>query len=495
MIRQEAVCTARSLFVASLVAVLGLGAGACTGGSSNSKVNVGRPELGNPGDAKPVEISNRAKLLFEDAVKAYDAQKKARAFDFASLERKFNLALEADGRLAEAHFNLGVLAERQGKKDEAIRQYKQALDKKPTLRIAAENLAVISQNAGDVANAVRIYQDILDKYPDDAGSRARLAEIYRQQRDHEKAMELSRAALTRDPANLTAYKVMMKSYLDRQQLSLAKLVALRALKIDEADAEIYHTLGLISLEEKEAEKARAQFKKAVAVRADFQPSHVMLARMALVDEDYVGAEEHLRRILQADGKNAEAHLNLGVAFKGQGNFDKAMQEYDEAEKLNSNLAAVHLNRGIILLRAKAAPEKSLEYFKKYIALAGGEVALTADSPVFPLIKEAEAIIQANEEAKRAEAEAKQMEELQKKQEEELKKAEEKMAADAKAAEAKNGTQAAGATNDGKVKPAAATPAPAPRVEEKKAAPPPPAAKPAPKAKDPNEPSDEPEDDF
>lgn len=479
----------RGFALACLFAGATLTTSACT--TKNTRVDPGKASLGNPEDAKQIEINSRAKLLFEDAVKAYDAQKKARAFDYVSLERKFGLALDADPRLAEAEFNLGVLAERQGKKDEAIRRYQAALEKKPTLRVAAENLAVIAQNGGDVANAVRIYQDILQKYPDDAGSRARLAEIYRQGQDHEKAMELARAALTREPTNLTAYKVMMRSYLDRRQLSLARLVALRALKIDENDAEIHHTIGLISLEEGEADLARAQFKKAIGVRPDFQPSHVMLARMALENEDYVGAEEHLRRILQADGSNAEAHLNLGVAYKGQGQFDKAMQEYDEAEKLNPQLAAVNLNRGIILLRAKNVPDKSLEYFKKYISQAGGEVALTADSPVFPLIREAETIIAANEEAKRMMEEAKRLEEAQKRQEEELKRAEAKMAADAKAAEAKGGVKSAAGEGSGETSSASGEPE-AKKEAPKKAAP---APAPTPRKADPNEPSDEPVEDF
>jgi hypothetical protein len=72
-----------------------------------------------PTQAEPIPISNRAKLLFEDAVKAMDSQKKAKAVDYPSLERKFKAALEADPNLAEADYNLGVLAERQGKKDEA----------------------------------------------------------------------------------------------------------------------------------------------------------------------------------------------------------------------------------------------------------------------------------------------------------------------------------------------------------------------------------------
>src|SRR4051812_37867488 len=51
---------------------------------------------GKPADAKAPqpksrmpEINARAKLYFEDAIKAFDSQKKSRKFDYASLERKF----------------------------------------------------------------------------------------------------------------------------------------------------------------------------------------------------------------------------------------------------------------------------------------------------------------------------------------------------------------------------------------------------------------------
>ncbi|MFL5345148.1 MAG: tetratricopeptide repeat protein, partial [Hyalangium sp.] len=106
---------------------------------------------------------------------------------------------------------------------------------------------------------------------------------------------------------------------------------------------------------------------------------------------------------------------------GLGQYDTAMQEYDEAEKLDPNLAAIYLNRAIILHRAKDAPERALELYKKYIGMNGGEVAMNAESPVFGLMKEAEAVVQAKAEAKQAEEQAKQMEALQKKQQDELKK--------------------------------------------------------------------------
>jgi tetratricopeptide (TPR) repeat protein len=448
-----------------------------TGGSTAQPTGPAKP-------AEPVAISNRAKVRFDDALGAFEAQKKAGAFDYPSLERKFKDALEADQNLAEAEYNLGVLSERQGKLDQARAHYESALKKKPTLRQAAENLAVMAQNAGDITSAVALYQGILKIFPEDASSRARLAEIYRQNGDHEKAMEFARAALMREPQSVTAYKVMMRSYLERKQLAMAKLVALRAMKIDQNDPELHHTIGLILLQEEKKDAARLSFKRAVEVRADYLPSRVLLAQMDLEAEDYPGAEEHLRRILQADSKNAAAHLNLGIAYKGQGQLDKAMQEYDEAEKLEPKMAAIYLNRAIMLHRHKGAPERAIELYRKYIAMSGGEVALNAEHPIFGLLREAESIVQAQREALAAEEQQKQLEALQK-QQQELMKAEE-------AKQGGNVTPASGTDAPAPATPAGGTPPPAANNPPADAQP---ATAPAPQQKnpakaDPAEPADD-----
>jgi tetratricopeptide (TPR) repeat protein len=465
------VMTRRALRLSALAVSLALAG--CAGPSGN--VKLGGPKVGAGGE---VEISGRAKLKFEDALKAFEAQKKANTWDYPALEKKFQAALDEDPNLAEAHYNLGVLAERQSKQKEAVAQYEAALKRKPTLKQAAENLAVIRQNQGDVPGALGIYQQILSHYPDDASTRGRLAEIYRQNGDHERAMQFAREALMREPKTLSAYKVMMRSYLDRRQLSMARLVALRAMKIDEADPELYFTVAEILLKEGERQKAMLQYKKAVEVRADYLPSHYVLAKMAMEDQDYSGAEEHLRRILQGGGKSAEAMLNLGVAYKGMGQFDKAMQAYDEAEKLNPELAQVYLNRGIIMHRHKNAPKPAIDLYKKYLAMAGGEVGIRSDAPVFALLREAEDLIRADEEMKRQEEEMKRMEAEMARQEAEMKRMEAEAAkAEGKPGEKKDAAQA-------QPQPAVANPAAKPAAK--------PAAAPAPKrSKD--EPGDEPED--
>jgi tetratricopeptide (TPR) repeat protein len=386
---------------------------ACSSSKEASRVEIAKAAKPAPvPQANSDGVSTRAKLLFEDAIKAYEAQKKSKSPNYAVLENRFKAVLAEDSNFAEAEYNLGVLAERQGHKEDAIDHYKTALKKKPTLKAAAENLAVIAQNEGRVQEAMHAYENIIDAYPDDATARARLAELHRESGDHERAIELARQALSREPKTLSAYKVLMLTYLDRKQISMAKLVALRALKIDENDPEIYHTVGLILLSENEPAKALVQFKKALEARPNFLPAHVMLAKIALQQENYSGAEQHLRHVLQLKN-SAEAHLDLGVAYRGLGQYDKALQEYEVAEKLSPELAPVYLNRAIILHRHKDAPEKAVENYKRYLALSGGEASLPADAPVFALLTEAEQIIQAKAEGKRMEAEAKKTPEPQK----------------------------------------------------------------------------------
>lgn len=374
--------------------------------------------------------SPRAMLLFEDATKAAEAQAKSNTRDDAALERRFQAARDADPSFAEADYNLGVLAERQGKREQAFSEYRSALQKKPSLRPAAEGLARLTQASGDVPSAIAQWNDIARAFPDDAGSWAQLAELYRVSGDHEQAQQLARQALIRDPKNVAAYKTMLRSDLDRKHFAMAELVGVRALKLSTTDPDLYVALGDVQMAKGAPDKATVQYQKALEVRADHQPAHLALARLALKDEDYAAAEKHLSKVVGAGGGTAEVHLNLGVAYRGMGQVDKALAEYEAAEKLDPKLAAVYLNRGIVLQRYKDAPDRSLDLYKKYVALTGGESAQPVDSPVLALRREAEQLVAAKAQARTAEEQAKTLEAAQKLQQQRLRDAEERAAKNA-----------------------------------------------------------------
>mgnify|MGYP000927928714 FL=1 len=419
----------RSALAAALALVVA-GLGCTTTPKPVSESKAGGSGAAGAGKTPEEQFTGRSLRLFEDAVASFEEQKKIHVFDWVLLERKFKAVVDADDRFAEAYFNLGVIYERQRKPEEAKSTYRTALQKKPSLKQAAENLAVIFQNEGKPADAVALYQEILRIYPEDGAARARMAALYREAGDPQRAMELAREALMRERHNLTAHKVMMRCYLDRNNLNMAKLVALRATRLQESDPELHFTMGLISEREGNEPEAIAYFGRAVKERDDFLAARVRIAEIASRHQDWSTAGEQYRKIVEYEPGNHGARVNLGVAYKGLGEIDKAMAEYDAALKADPNLAVAHLNLGVIYHRHKDAPEKALEHYKKFIA--SSRQTLPADHPVFENVRQCEQYIRqlaemkaAEERARKEEEERKRLEEQKKREDEERARAEEK----------------------------------------------------------------------
>jgi len=361
-----------------------------------------KPETVAP--LKPEEqFTNRSLRLFEDAVRAYQEQKQLKVFDWELLERKFKAVLVGDDLFAEAYLNLGVVYERQRRTDDAITAYRAALQRKPSLKEAAVNLALIYQAQGRPADSLALLTDVMRYYPDDGEVRARIAEVYREGGDTQQAMKLSREALMREPQNLTAHKVMMRAYLDRNNLSMARLVALRATKIAASDPELYYTMGLILQRQGDEQGAILQYRRALEERGEFVAARVKLAAIAAEHEDWTNVAVQLQKVVELDPNNADARLNLGIAFKGLGEFDKAMAEYDAALKANPDLTLVHFNMGVLFQRHKDAPEKALEHYRTFMTKAGN---VPANHPVLEFIRDCEQYLRQLEEAKAAEERAK-----------------------------------------------------------------------------------------
>jgi Tfp pilus assembly protein PilF len=83
---------------------------------------------------------------------------------------------------------------------------------------------------------------------------------------------------------------------------------------------------------------------------------------ALSGTDIVSTEDLLNRAISADPRNLKALLLLGKLYTGKNQYDKALETYQKAIVLNSNMPAVFYNLGFLY----AAKE---EY-----ALAEGSIA-------------------------------------------------------------------------------------------------------------------------
>ena len=451
---------------AALIFAAALGTGCATsgGGASGGPLAVARPS----DDAKPREISPAAKRKFADAVRAYNDGLTLKVVDWDALEKKFRAVVDEDANHAEGWFNLGVVAERQGKPEAAADHYRRAIQAKPTLKAAYENLAVIMENAGDRAGAEEQYKNVLRAYPADAGARARLAEIYRAGGDNERALELAREALLRDPKNLTAHKVVAKIHLDRGELALARLVAMRGIGHDPGDAQLVFLMGEIREKEGDAPAALRRYKQAVQLREDHLPARAKLAADALTHRDFAEAATHYEAILRHQPQNAAARLDLAIALRGMGKVDEALAAYQQVMQEAPHDPRPAYGIANILHRHKDQPEQALVLYREFIS--GNATNLPAEHPVFADLRECEQLVALKLEEKAMAARA---------------------AEEAAAAAAQQTGGAAAGDDATAAAPAEEAPAEEPAPRQEVAAPTPTQhAQPAPAQHDPEEPDDE-----
>jgi tetratricopeptide (TPR) repeat protein len=463
--------TARCLLLALVAAALGC-AGASSGparpaaaaGAPTAKQPASRQPAAKPGAASPGpaeasaaspaapastvvppqagmdSLPPRAQRLFAEAVQAeQDLDKQKLPKDWPLLERRWRAVLEA-ADLAEAHYDLGVALENQGRLDEARAEYERARALKPGLRQAAVNLGVLLERAGDLRGAQAAYAAVVRDFPEDARARERLAALYLGSGQLDEAWQLAREALLRDPRSVNANKVMLQVATRRNQLDLAKLIALRTAKLDPADPELPFRAGDLAARENDDAGAEAQFKKALALDPHYLPARSALLRAAIRRGRWTAAAEQAQALLQDRPDDPAVQLALGIALRHTEKPDDALAAYARAEQLSGDkLPEVHLARGVLFMQVKNECEPALEEFRKYTQAAGPMAA--TESPVLKLQHECETILDENRKALEA---AKEMQ----------RSAEEKKAA----AKPKEGTAPAEENGGGTPTPA---PAPAP----------------------------------
>jgi tetratricopeptide (TPR) repeat protein len=355
---------------------------------------------GSPADAA---ASPKAQRLFEEAVAAEAQQKKLKVPpDWPYLEKKWRAVLD-EAEIAEARFNLGVALEGQGRFGEAQAEYVRARELKP-LREAAVNLGVLKEKQGDLAGAAAVYGQCIRDFPEDAMARARLAALYRQSGQLDDAWRLAREALVREPRTVGAYRVLARVALQRGELDLAKLVALRAQKLDPQDPELPWVVGDVLSRQGDEGGAQAQYRKALALDEGFLPARYALLDAALKKRAWGAVDEHAAAILRVEPQNGQVELARGLALRYLGKPDEALKAYERAERASGDrLPEVHLARGVLLARVKSECGPALEELKTYTSRVGP--VLPDGSQVVKLQRECEAQL---EEGRKAAEAAKQM---------------------------------------------------------------------------------------
>ena len=94
--------------------------------------------------------------------------------------------------------------------------------------------------------------------------------------------------------------------------------------------------------------------------------NIVAGRKAIEVKDFKGAVGHLTKAVQEEPKNADAHSMLGYSYRKVGTFDKSMEHYQTALKIDSGHRSAHEYLGELYLDMNQPDnaEKQLATLKK-----------------------------------------------------------------------------------------------------------------------------------
>jgi Flp pilus assembly protein TadD len=82
---------------------------------------------------------------------------------------------------------------------------------------------------------------------------------------------------------------------------------------------------------------------------DAENANILAGRKSLDAKDYKAAIGHLSKAVQEEPRNADAHSMLGYSYRKAGNFDRSMEHYRTALKLDGNHRSAHEYLGELYL--------------------------------------------------------------------------------------------------------------------------------------------------
>jgi tetratricopeptide (TPR) repeat protein len=198
---------------------------------------------------------------------------------------------------------------------------------------------------------------------------SRQAEVYLAAGRLNEAVAACELALKIEPNLSTACQTLGKVMQVRGEIEQAKQWYERAIEHNPNLPEVYANLGSLYSQGKQWSKAIANCEKAISLAPNFAAAYRQLARIWTQLEKREEAADCWYQAfnIEPNWATAEEHVTLGNSCVELGKFDRAIECYSRAIKLNPKLATAYHNLGEMLVGEKRWDEAIANY-RQAIAL-------------------------------------------------------------------------------------------------------------------------------
>ncbi len=266
----------------------------------------------------------------------------------------------------ESLLTRAVLAERDGRLEEAARAYRDLQKLLPHVAAIPYNLALVLVREGRLTEALAEIEKAIALGPEDASFRILQGRILRSLESPEAALEAFESAVRLAPDSRDSYFEIADLHQTRRELEPAAAWLKRYLDRAPSDLEAKYFLGSVLSYSSELDEARRILGEVVAAdpkhaRAWFRQAHVEAQK----PETMTSALEGYRRSLELDDTRAYVWYEYGSLLDKLGRAAEAIPAFERALALDPKLSAASYALGNALSRAGRTDEarSQLERFK------------------------------------------------------------------------------------------------------------------------------------
>ena len=229
-------------------------------------------------------------------------------------EHFFRLALRDDPSGAEALYGLGSVYLQQQKSAEARESFERAVRLQAhypgTLPNAWNNLGLLAAREGRTEEAIQDFQRALTMDPDHLIALQNLGNAYRQGKRWEDAKSVLQRALQLSPENPEANYGLGMVFAQLNDTEHAYEYLQKALAARPAYPEALNNLGILYLRTQRRDKAESSFRESIRVAPAFDQAYLNLARLYAIEGDTQKARAVLLQLLKQHHGHAQAEKEL-----------------------------------------------------------------------------------------------------------------------------------------------------------------------------------------
>jgi len=214
----------------------------------------------------------------------------------------FQIALRDDPSSAEALYGIGSVYLDQQKTAEARKSFEHALKLRAsypdTLANSWNNLGLLAAREGRTDEAIGYFQEALKLSPDHMIALDNLGSAYRQQKHWDDARKTYERALEINPDDAEANYGLGMVFAQNDDTARASDSLQRALKLRPIYPEALNNLGILYLRTQRRDQAVASFEECIRVAPAFDQSYLNLARVYVIEDSPDKARSVLLELLK-----------------------------------------------------------------------------------------------------------------------------------------------------------------------------------------------------